>query len=317
MTSSPDERHLVLYHKNCLDGKSAAAIAKQKLPKGTEFLPFNYGDPVSPELCSEIDHVWFLDIAPTVAEMKGLYGHVKSIHILDHHKTAAQWYADAGFDPVMGFTEKDTRIDLLFRQERSGAGIAWDYFFPIDSVRDGTPEYIAMVEDRDLWRNAIQDSRRYCEYLFLFMDTDLDRFFNKLMAIPDDRALDMVNVLCMKRDSDIRFILANNLFLRKVTYQKDGETLEADIPFINCLYGLVSELSNSIKDKYPFVVCYTHERNGTRVSLRSDRTIDVSAIAERMGGGGHQGAAGVYLDWFSDPDELAGGVSGGFQRTIL
>lgn len=316
MTSSSEERHLVYYHKNCLDGKTAAAIAKRALPAGAEFVPFNYGDPVNPEAVSNTDQVWFLGISPTISDLTSLYGHVKGIHILDHHKSACERYAEVGYRPVMGFTEKGTRVDLIFRQERSGAGIAWEYFFPLQANQEGTPPYIAMVEDRGLWRNEIPNSRRYCEYLMLYMSSSLEMFYQKLVAIPDDRALDLVNVLVLKRTNDIEFILNQNLFMRKVTYVQNGETVEGDIPFVNCYYPLVSELSDTLKDKYPFVVCYTHEGQGTRVSLRSNRSVDVSKIAGRMGGGGHVAAAGAYLNWFSDPDELAAGVSGGFEQLM-
>jgi len=62
--------------------------------------------------------------------------------------------------------------------ERSGTGLAWDYFYPL-ATGSARPPLINMVEDRDLWRFQYEGSRRL-HYVLSCMDPTPDCFAREL-----------------------------------------------------------------------------------------------------------------------------------------
>ena len=61
--------------------------------------------------------------------------------MIDHHASAAK-DLDGWFNP---------RFDSVFDMQKSGAMLAWDYFFPAQEA----PEIVRYVQDRDIWTKAL------------------------------------------------------------------------------------------------------------------------------------------------------------------
>jgi hypothetical protein len=127
----------VIYHHNCIDGFTAAWCAWKVYGDSATYIPAQYNEP-APDVTG--DDVLIVDFSYARSTLLAMRESAKSLRVLDHHKTA----------------EEDLRgLDFcLFDMNRSGAGIAWD------ELKTGErPPLVAYVEDRDLWRFALPDSK--------------------------------------------------------------------------------------------------------------------------------------------------------------
>jgi oligoribonuclease NrnB/cAMP/cGMP phosphodiesterase (DHH superfamily) len=71
--------------------------------------------------------------------------------VLDHHKTAQE--------ALSNWTDKPENLEIVFDMNRSGAGITWDYFSASHDDLPLRPPLIDYVEDRDIWKFALSDSK--------------------------------------------------------------------------------------------------------------------------------------------------------------
>ena len=256
------------YHANCTDGFTAAWAAWRTDPTGT-FTPVHYGQTL-PEPSTRL--VYFLDFCPPRETLDDLSAR-HSVCVLDHHLTA-----QAALRGWEGGTQ-------VFDMERSGAGIAWDWFHDVNR----RPPLITYVEDRDLWRFKLQYSREINAYIgswpydfsrWSSIDTWLRTAFRdcrKEGAAILRAEAKMTAMIC---DQSTRAYVGGHL-----------------VPVVNAT-SLWSEVGNELLRRFPdapFVASYGDHNSGNRVwSLRSRKedTFDVSAIASMYGGGGHRNAAG-------------------------
>ena len=138
----------VLYHAGCNDGFGAAWIAHKHLGDARDgrrvrYLPQSYGG--EPPRMGPGSRIYILDFSYPLETMLELHRQHESVILLDHHETAR--------DALEGRVP-DCHFDL----ERSGATIAWEYWGSGFSTNEG--ELLARyIEDRDLWRWKLPDSR--------------------------------------------------------------------------------------------------------------------------------------------------------------
>jgi oligoribonuclease NrnB/cAMP/cGMP phosphodiesterase (DHH superfamily) len=79
----------------------------------------------------------------------------QSILILDHHETAQEDLSGFLMPPSWEawlYGQLSTSVTALFDMQRSGAGIAADYFEIDRGVR---PDFVDYIQDRDLWRKRL------------------------------------------------------------------------------------------------------------------------------------------------------------------
>lgn len=145
---------LILYHDNCPDGFTAAWVAWRTMGDKAEYRAVNYGQeaPIDAALGR---HVYLVDFSFSREILDRLADSAASVTIFDHHKTAQ---ADL---------DNWARGRVIFDMDRSGAGITWDELNPGGATWLGVrPQLISYVEDRDLWRWALPDSREISEFVF-------------------------------------------------------------------------------------------------------------------------------------------------------
>lgn len=129
----------VLYHANCDDGFGAAWAAWKTLGEEAIYLPVKYGDAL-PEI--EVgSQVFIVDFSYPRDALKYLAERCKVV-VLDHHKTAQEELEGLPF--------------AEFDMDRSGAGMMWDYF----NSSLNRPPLIDHIEDRDLWRFALDGTKQ-------------------------------------------------------------------------------------------------------------------------------------------------------------
>lgn len=265
------EKIAVLYHADCSDGFGSAYSAWKKFGDKAIYLPV-YHQTSFPE-SAEGAHVFLIDFAYSPEELKRVKGKIKSLTIIDHHKSAEQSVALAD--------------EKIFDMNHSGSALAWTYFFPKKFV----PKLLQYVEDQDLWKFILPDSReinRAIDYLYKF---DF-KIWDKLVKDFETReGLDEVE--CRGRallEADLNRVEKIVNDAEEVVFE-GIKCLSANSPILNSYVG------EALVKKLPPVGIIWHRRKGRiRVSLRGNGTVDVSELAEKYGGGGHKSSAGFYID---------------------
>jgi oligoribonuclease NrnB/cAMP/cGMP phosphodiesterase (DHH superfamily) len=254
----------VLYHKNCEDGFGAAWIAWKALGNQAEYIPVQYGE--LPHDLPDSSRVTIVDFSYPRDVLIELSGRMESLWVLDHHKTAAQDLAGLDF----------VTIDI----QKCGAMLAWEYWFPGEPA----PLLLQYIQDRDLWLFQLDDSSEVSAALRSY-PKDFE-VWNSLSV--DDLAKDGIAI-----QRAINVQVSNHVEI--ATLRNVGGYL---VPVVNATCYL-SEIGDQLNARYPdtpFSACYFDRADGRRQwSLRSRGSFDVSEVAQRFGGGGHQNAAG-YIE---------------------
>ena len=255
---------MVIYHADCVDGFTAAWVARNCLPGCGEFNPAKYGD-LPPDVSGR--DVYVLDFSYPRDVMKKMNDDASFMVVLDHHKSAE---ADC---KGLGFCEFDVN--------RSGAGMAWDFWYPHTT----RPWLVNAVEDRDLWRFLNSGTREVHAYLMSIpmswedwgntVDTDYSVIVRQGAAI-----LRSIEQYCESVARSAR---------GEVFHGYRGITATAPRRYHSELAHYLLE-HNSIAQIS--ITYFRNEHGEWEYSLRSRGDIDVVPLAERYGGGGHAAAAG-------------------------
>lgn len=287
---------MCIYHGNCQDGFAAAWAVRTALGEdAVEFYPGIYqSDP--PDVAGR--DVVMVDFSYKRPVIEAMAETARSILILDHHKSAEEdlrgipetmprddWFGlqIAGGGPAV--------VAALFDMNRSGAGLAWDYFH-----RQQRPRLINHIEDRDLWRFALPRTREISAALFSYpydfalwdglMDDECwSRLVNEGAAIERKHRQDIANILpVVKRQMVIGGI---------------------NMPVACMPITMTSDAGQQMASEADGVAaCYWDTPEGRVFSLRSTTEgPDVSEIAKSYGGGGHKNAAGFRLPLGWEGDE--------------
>lgn len=286
----------VIYHGNCADGFGAMLACYDFFGDEAEYIPAKYGeDPVD----RTGDDLIFVDFCYPRDIMQRLGRTNESVLVLDHHKTAEEALADVPrFSDLESWNASSTSYGALFDMDRSGAGIAWDFF------HSGRPKLVDHIEDRDLWRFELEGTREIQQALFSYRyDRDLWRqlflrFEEECAAYgPTGTSLYTEGrALVRKHTKDIDELL--NVCRTEAFI---GGYL---VPVANLPYTMASDAAGQMAEGRDFAAAYFIDGDRqVNVSLRSRGDgIDVSEIAKQFGGGGHRGASGFRMplaDWIN------------------
>lgn len=277
---------VVIYHKKCMDGITAAVVASLALTaRGVTatFLPHAYDDPISglPEgRCT----IFMID----VSWERGLLDMVAADHdlvVLDHHKTAQANLEGADY----------ARFDM----NKSGAGLAWDYFFPGQEV----PALVAYVQDRDIWTWTLPHSEQINAAIASYPLT-IDSFTSLFKSMSSHEGM---QEMIAGGEAIQRFIKTQveRSMLNVRPSQLDGHN---GVIVNSCL--LQSEIGHALLELCPtaeFAAIWCEDNRGRwQFSLRSRKGgLDVSAIAKNHGGGGHAAAAGFTVAFTEEGAQAA------------
>ena len=269
-----DKRPLIIYHANCPDGMTAAWIAKQKHPDA-ELYPAKYGD-LPPDIFGRL--VFVLDFSYPHKVMLEMADSVSELWVIDHHKTAA---ADCAGLPF-----------CTFDMEKSGARLTWEHFH---TRWPPALDMVLYVEDSDLWRFALPQSREVRAFVQSFPFTM--ESWDDLMATPIASASRIGKHLVRYRTQQIEtFVLANATVAWVFFDDAAKRTVVLSTPVF------ISDACHLALERFPEAILamnFYRRPDGNWVHdlrSRSGSDVDVGALAKLHGGGGHKHAAGFTSD---------------------
>lgn len=270
---------LLITHAECSDGFTAAWVAHRALQGCADLHPGYYG--TEPPDCSGRD-VIIADFSYKRPAMEKIAAECASLVVLEHHVTAR--------DELAG--DWPSNVQIIFDLNRSGARLAWDYFYPDEPP----PWLIAYVEDRDLWRWALPDSRLVSAGIESYPRTleswDILAASAVVDVIAEGRIIQRYREICIDAAKRLarEFIVAGHW-----------------VPVANCSeMRFASDIAHELSDGRPFAATWWVRADGIiQFSLRSrEDGADVSEIAGVYGGGGHRHAAGFQVDGASFAEML-------------
>ncbi len=263
-------RPLCIYHKNCLDGKAAAAVVLRRVP-ACELLPMQYRE--QPPVV-EGREVFMVDFGMPIEAMRALKAQATILTWIDHHASSLPIHARLGWG----------HLDVT----TCGAVLAWRVLFPGKPM----PPILPFIEDKDLWRWALPDSRAVSAGLARsFAGLKVEGILEADPAAMAELGRDDL----AKQAERVRAVVQTGIAVENA-YGLPGVRMLA-VP-VNHDQNEISELAcQSTADGglgYDLAVMFYRKKDGLWVhSLRSAK-VDCAALAERFGGGGHPNSA-CYL----------------------
>lgn len=265
-------RHVVWTHEGCLDGATASLLAKKAWPDAE----IRYVEPARVDEVmlntfgsGEKGRLTLVDVAPSPEALIQL-GSGVDLRILDHHETARR---------IQG--ERGVTVDV----NRCGSYLLWQ-----ELVSQGYPlsdyeRLVELVDDRDRWVKADP----VADEVALLYDA-LGRTWYHLRFSSPPAAKGMIwtreerAILGNLRD---RMQRRRNKSVERAIELKDRGGLRVHAALVS---GDASDTGHLLAEGYDYALML-NPNTGT-VSLRGTGKVDLSALAERYGGGGHPNAAG-------------------------
>lgn len=261
---------IVLYHDD-LDGFGSAWVAWKKFGDKADYFAVDFDKPMIAGLKNK--EIYILDFCYSEKEMKALLKNNKKVVVIDHHITRGDIFK--------------LLKEYVWDIKHAGCVLTWQYFYSGKKI----PKMIKYIEDLDMWSFKLKNTRE----ITLFLES-LPRDFklwNKIILGMENKKSfseylkkGMVMADFVDKVIHILALNAENAFF-------EGKKVSVvNSPIFN------SELGNYLlkKKKNPIVLIWSLKNGEIRVSLRSQKEVDVSKIAQKYGGGGHKQAAGFYLE---------------------
>ena len=287
------KQDVIIYHANCSDGLSAAAVAKVAMPNAI-LIPGTYG---FPKLNFRDCNIYFVDFSYKKEDMETLITTNSAVWLVDHHKSAIEETAelDVKYENFHRF--------IAFDNEKSGVGLACEYWRRGQEV----PYAYQLIQDRDLWTWEL-NGKNILKVIDTFYERTVESYI-QLGEMSKEQVLELESrgqdLVALEDSMEEQMIKDSSTYIDIFEYK--------DIPCLNVHGMFVSNIGNKIMLKYPstpFVILWQLTKKGLKISIRStDENEDASQIAQRFSpnGGGHHNAAGVLIP-VTDPlaDTLLG-----------
>jgi len=295
--------HIVFFHHPCLDGSAAAWCAYQKFGNTARYFGVDHGcyqtldDLIVSQVLSH-HTVYLIDFVPPLDLVKKLLGKAQKLIVLDHHYTS--------FMELQGFEAQN--LSTHFDLERSGAGIAWDYFMEGQE----RPVFITLVEAIDLRKeDYFKDTNVFFDMAAYLDSLDISSFEQTLKLFGAMIKEDVASFT--KQGSSFRYEALQRIedVLKQTEYVSLNLGNERDlqkIPFVHGnIYDLGREFSSKLLEKCDGknrvgIIWYEYKKNFIRFNIRTERGVSAIEIADTIkkrygfNGGGHVHSAVVRME---------------------
>ena len=247
-------------------------------------MPRGHEDRVNPRNVEGAEVV-FVDIAPHNDELLEISDTADQIIVLDHHITAQERFSsDLKLQNEIASRGHFIHFDL----EHSGSMLSWLHFHPDERP----PDLLSYVEDQDLWSwklprsEAVNAAIASYPLEFDAWDSLAARSFESLAA--EGEPIVRINAIEIERAAQTARPVA----------LPDGR-IEA-VNAQRCRSNIGHKLAQRAAYGRNWGIVYRVTGDRVDVSIYSIDDLDVSAVAQKFGGGGHRNASGFSLtlrDW--------------------
>lgn len=306
---------VVCYHYPCPDGifaALAAHLAHKKLQKSVRWHPLTVFKPPDVQQLDlkGSETVYFLDYTGPPGFPEAVARNAGNVIVLDHHKTA--------HESLAGRTDLPGNLHVVIDIERSGATIARDHFQCIHPLDDDLALRFRYIEDADLWRWRLPDSRAFHAGLAaLRLEYDVNRnpaIFDALLALPAAAIIGRGQAAMSEQEATLDVAMAHRHRVQLggaagaqrgwgqclAVFAGDTAQSDAVASLRSTLGNRLAELSESEGLAPVGVVAYDEPDIGddskVKVSLRGTGPyIDTAAMCQVYGGGGHAKASSCIM----------------------
>lgn len=305
---------LTIFHKSDLDGLCSEAIARKALGETSEYLGYEYGEPI-PDLAS-YDCVYLLDISLPAEVMRA---NAAKLIWCDHHRTA--------LDAMAGVVIRGHRIDGVAACRLTWSWFAWDAHagHPDQGDLPTKDDYLArrvtepyavqLLGEYDVFRRDNPDT----DLFQLGMQAEAAPLWDRLLWTWDPRLSDETNdELASLQEGYINQITRAGRAIQSYLNVQNAQISQErgfDVTWEGLRFRVLNTArSNSLtfaaalRPEHDGCLSYFWDGKKWRFSLYGvpgKPDVDLSVIAKRYGGGGHKqacgGSFGVNL-----PPELGG-----------
>jgi len=266
----------VIYHRD-LDGFAAAFAAWKVLGNSAQYISIQYGEPI-PDLAGK--NVLVVDFSFKRDAMKRLVEETEAIQIVDHHRSVS-------------FEFPDGHPNIFLDQSKSGAVLAWEWFFPNEEL----PYAFELVQDADLWRNELPETDAFKFAIEFDLEAENFPIFEEIIGEGFETALAKGQAVANWIDKQIANDVRKSY---KIRLKQTGDIFWAFNGFTPWLSKLGNQLAQ--KEELGKGLMFIFNGEKTIVSMRSVGAHDVGLVAKEYGGGGHKYAAG--FEWTKPLEEL-------------
>jgi oligoribonuclease NrnB/cAMP/cGMP phosphodiesterase (DHH superfamily) len=278
---------LIIYHSPCFDGSAGAWCALRCMMEHGHDAPELFGTKPGQQHYNFPDmtgkNVAIIDISFDRDTMLSLVEKCANVVVLDHHKTAERELSDIP--------------NCHFDMNRSGAQMAWDFFFPGET----RPMFIEYIADRDLWTWNNPLSRPFTTAIFNKLQfanpQEQFEFYDAAYSFTQEDYQDILSYGACCMEVETSRITCAVKFSIKCEFTTPSGKIYTVYTSDNRLYR--SDVGDKLarKDDCDFAVIYSYNivKNEWWISMRAvaDKGFDLSLISNEFPrGGGHACAAG-------------------------
>jgi len=287
------------YHSADLDGHCSGAIVRWAYPDDceVEMWPIDYGFPFPWDKIEPEETVYMVDFSLQPFELMVKLANMCNLVWIDHHKSAIEAHKEWNHHNL------EHPLDIL-GVRKTGIGacrLTWDYLFNSFGFDAPVPMGVQLLAEYDVWNHSDPNCLPF-QYGMRLKNTD--------PSSPEA----MTGVWKRIFIDDVAFLNSTiNAGITVLTYQKqlDAKTCKNafEIEFEGLKFIAVNATGNSrtfesvwTPDKYDAMMTFHLTGQGHwTVNMYTDKPgIDLSVIAKRRGGGGHEKAAGFQTEVIDD-----------------
>ncbi len=323
----PDLVHIVSHGPHCLDGVTSA-VAVARFHAGCEVQAHFANNPeinetiraVPPPPAGKTQEIWITDIswneAATDAHLRALAAGGTRVVWIDHHRTAIERLKRGAIDvPFGSMVVEDTYAASRLVFEHLQRRLASEGRTPSGRDEDAAAfqalaRLVALADDNDRWIHAIPGSRELALTVGAMRDTTA---YRELLGVDAD-----VTYTPAMREAEARVtaeVAATHALAEKTRRERQVGAVTVIAAW--CA-GYPSEIGDKWGKATPNAVVALYDTKSAGVSFRRSpaSTVDLSAVAETFGGGGHAAAAGCKIPGMGDrdADALATVVAAAVER---
>jgi len=282
--SSSRQNYIGIYHKDCIDGTTAAAILLKKFPNIKLFPLKHYRKPgditfILKKVTSNTV-VYIVDFSLSPEELQKFTGKARSVINIDHHIGVKE--------KLEHLQKKFSNYTFIFDNKHSGASLTWIHLF-----KQKIPPLIYYVEQNDIHKGRWQDSHVAYTTSYLSQLTNQPEHIKKILSAKNG----------------LKDVLANGKILTAyntvaIKHALDGyepiyiKIKKYSVPSYNAPEFLRSHIGHAFSKKHRRAVnIFALSGTMARLHFRSQGGQKPSALelAQALGGNGHTNAAGARV----------------------